>query len=117
MPALIETRGNRRQHERRIADLGCKILRRKLARYVAARTSDVSPGGALLEVITPVPLVHGEELELGVGWDDRGVLRQRDLIVARVVRVEPLHGNTQRIAIAFAKPQAAAASLAGAQAA
>lgn len=102
---------DRRVHPRTPADLGCKVLRPALARYLSARTADVSAGGALIDLQTTTPLQEGEHLDVGVGWTGSGVLRARDLVEAVVVRATPLLNNSQRVAVRFATAQAAAARL------
>ena len=108
MTAAIQ---NRRQHARADATLGCKILRPAVARYLSARTADVSAGGALLEIDTTRPLIEGETVEIGVAWTGSGLLSTRDLVSARVVRTDPLHDNRQQVAVKFARVQAPAAAV------
>ncbi|MEM1184179.1 MAG: PilZ domain-containing protein [Planctomycetota bacterium] len=106
MTAAIQ---NRRSHARADTTLGCKILRPAVARYLSARTADVSAGGALLEIDTTRPLIEGEDIEIGVAWSGSGLLSTRDLVTARVVRTRPLHENRQEVAVRFARIQAPAA--------
>ena len=102
---------DRRTHARADALLGCKILRPAVARYLSARTADVSAGGALLEIDTTRPLIEGEDIEIGVAWTGSGLLSTRDLVTARVVRTSPMHDNRQKVAVRFARIQAPAASV------
>lgn len=109
----------RRAAERGSAELGVKILRPAVARYLVGRTEDVSRGGALMRVQTSRPLTPGEDLAVGVVWGSAGesgaVLRRDGLVTATVVRVdEPEHhavgtrgggGWTQRVAVRFARSQ------------
>jgi c-di-GMP-binding flagellar brake protein YcgR len=88
-PAMTAAIQNRRSHARADTTLGCKILRPAVARYLSARTADVSAGGALLDIDTTRPLIEGEEIEIGVAWTGTGLLSTRDLVTARVVRTEP----------------------------
>lgn len=108
---------DRRKYTRHNADLGCKLLRPSLARYLAARTDDISCGGAMMTIETTRPLIEGEQIEIGVSWKPSGLIRTRNLVPATVVRATPLLDNRQRIAVAFEQPQAEAESLAAAMAA
>lgn len=108
---------NRRRHPRYAAGIDCKLIRNAASRYDAARTGDVSAGGAMLEVRTARPIHAGESIEIVVNWADRPVLTSDELIGARVMRAEPLLGQTQRVAICFDRAQDQADALAGAEAA
>lgn len=108
---------NRRLHPRYPVGIDCKLIRRAASKYDAARSADVSAGGAMLEVRTARPMRAGEAIEVAVNWAHRPVLTSDELAPARVVRVEPLHGGTQRVAIRFDRPQDQADALAGAEAA
>ncbi len=110
-------RTNRRLHPRYAVGIDCKLIRKAASRYDAARTGDVSAGGALLEVSTARPIRAGETLEIAVNWAHRPVLTSDELTSARVVRVEPLMSGKQRVAIRFDRPQEQADALAGAEAA
>ncbi len=100
---------DRRAHTRAETTLGCKLLRPAVARYLSARTTDVSAGGAMLEIDTTRPLIEGEDIEVGVAWTGSGLLSTKDLVSARVVRTTPLIGTRQRVAVRFARVQAQAA--------
>jgi len=101
----------RRTHGRADAMLGCKILRPAVARYLSARTVDVSAGGAQLEIDTTRPLIDGEDIEVGVAWTGSGLLSTRDLVTARVVRASEIHDNRQKVAVRFARVQADAGAV------
>ncbi len=102
---------DRRIHHRAPADLACKLLRPAIGRYLAARTADVSAGGALLEVLTSRPVTAGEDIEIGVCWAPAGVLTSRDLAAATVVRAGPVLRGSQLVAVRFAQVQAQAQAL------
>ena len=109
--------GNRRLHDRHDTDLGCKIKRSSVARYIAARTENVSAGGAMLTIDTARPLAEGERIEIGVNWSSGGLLRTGELVSAVVLRATPLLESKQRIAVRFDEAQAKADALAAAAAA
>lgn len=96
---------DRRAHSRSAVALGCKVVARSASRYLTARTTDVSAGGALVEIETTRPLEPGERLDIGVCWSGSGILRTRDLVEATVVRTTPGIGDRQRVAVAFEVPQ------------
>ncbi len=96
---------DRRRHPRTSTELPCKVLRPALARYLSARTTDLSAGGALLDIATTRPLEVGESIAVGIAWHGEGVLRSRDLVDATVVRADALPGSRQRIAVRFADEQ------------
>ena len=101
----MNSEADRRAHPRAAADVGCKVLRANVARYLAARSRDVSRGGALLELRTPSPLAHGESLDIGLAWTGEAMLPRGGAIRARVVRATPLHAGIQRVAVVFENPQ------------
>tara|TARA_Y100000815_G_C13132764_1_gene421234 strand:- start:332 stop:679 length:348 start_codon:yes stop_codon:yes gene_type:complete len=107
----MRTTTNRRAFQRANATLPCKVLRPNAARYLAARTSDVSQGGALIEITTPTALASGERLRVGVAWIDEPILRGNRTIDAEIVRVTPLHDGRQTLAIRFDSPQIEAAAI------
>ncbi|MEM7623240.1 MAG: PilZ domain-containing protein, partial [Planctomycetota bacterium] len=102
---LKGTAGDRRSHPRRAAVLGCKVLIPAASRYLTARTDDVSASGAAVEIETTQPLSAGQSVEIGLCWNNSGVIRSRDLIEATVVRASPAIGDRQRIALRFARIQ------------
>lgn len=99
---------DRRRHDRRAAALGCKVMRAARARFLSAETADVSAGGALIEIRTATPVQLGESLDVAIAWDRGGLVRTRDLVAARAVRVTPLIGQRQRVAVRFEAEQAGA---------
>lgn len=101
----------RRFHERGDAALGCKVLRPAVARFLAARTENVSEGGALLRVRTIRALEEGEGLAVGVSWRGGAALTTKDLVEATIARAGPLVDGEQEIAVRFAQPQSAASPI------
>jgi c-di-GMP-binding flagellar brake protein YcgR len=83
----------------------CKVFRRGTQRYVAARTNDVSAGGASLEVESTRAVVAGERLDVGVAWSRSPIVLEDALVEARVVRVGSFEGGRQFIAVAFDVPE------------
>jgi hypothetical protein len=90
----MTTQQERRRFPRRSIDRGCKVFRIATRQYAAARTCDVSEGGAMLVVEGDFAI--GDRLDLVIAWDWETVLPATALMPARVVRTEP-----GRVAIAF----------------
>ena len=82
----MSTQLERRRFPRRPIDRACKVFRAATKSYAAARTCDVSDGGALLAV--DGEFVVGERVDLVIAWDWETVLPATALMPARVVRVE-----------------------------
>lgn len=111
---MATTTRDRRAHPRHHAELNCKLLRPAFARYITARTTDVGPGGARIDLRTTAPLEAGEVIDIAVAWNRDAVIRSRDLIAARVVRAGPLLSDRQQIAVRFETEQHRAEALADA---
>lgn len=97
MPAARE----RRQHARQVVTRPCTLFRRRTQRFVAARTVDISHGGALVEVESPRPLVEGETIDVGVAWTSSPLITQDSLVEAKVVRVVEQRPGRQTVAVRF----------------
>lgn len=82
----MATQTEKRRFPRRQIDRTCKVFRAATKSYAAARTCDVSEGGALLTV--EGEFVVGERVDLVIAWDWETVLPATALMPARVVRVE-----------------------------
>ena len=106
----MNTGKDRRAHHRQAIERPCKVFRRDTQRYVAARTCDVSAGGAMLEVQSSRPVVAGERIDVGVAWSRSPILLEDALIEARVVRVTRIDANRQTIGIRFDRELAVAAA-------
>jgi hypothetical protein len=96
----------RRRHERRELKRPCKILHSPTFRYMAAHTCDVSPGGAMLELSQHRPLAIGDQVDVLVDWHGHGIVSQRAMLGARVVRLGERDGLRQRVGIRFDREQA-----------
>ncbi len=90
----MATQQERRRFPRRSIDRACKVFRIATKQYAAARTCDVSEGGALLAVEGEFAI--GERVDLVIAWDWETVLPATALMPARVVRAD-----NGRIAVAF----------------
>ena len=95
---------DRREYPRRKAEISCKVYHPATRRFAAARTRDISQGGALLRIDLGRPLNPGEPLELAVSWTQQPVLAMDTVIPARVVRSLPTGDYTQEVAVRFAGP-------------
>lgn len=65
-----------------------------------ARTSDVSIGGALIEIATPRPFNAGESVRVAI-LGDSVVIDPRSMADAVIVRVEQAGPGRQRVAVKF----------------
>lgn len=103
---------DRRSHARLEIARPCKVYLRGAGRYAAARTHDVSVGGALLDVQLDRTLGVGDTLDIGVAWTQSAVLKSEQLVPCRVVRVrDNSDRKTQTIAVTFvSRPVMAAAA-------
>lgn len=99
----------RRRHVRESIARPCKVLEVRTGRYLAAVTSDLSDGGALVELLQPTRCRRGDRLLMAVpargdkadGDSGHGVLLPRDAMVpSTVVRVSGGAGR-RRIAMRF----------------
>ena len=95
---------DRREYPRRRAEIWCKVFHPATRRFVAARTRDISQGGALLRVDMGRPLAPGEQLDVAVSWTQQPVLAMDTMIPARVVRSLPTGDYTQEVAVRFNGP-------------
>ncbi|MEX0775293.1 MAG: PilZ domain-containing protein [Phycisphaeraceae bacterium] len=101
---------DRRKEPRTALSRPVKVRLCDTGRYLTGRTTNLSPGGALLEVDTPSLLVPGQRIALGVAWTDQQTLLHRDeLIDATVLRSLGL-GGRQNVAIYFEQRQQLALS-------
>jgi hypothetical protein len=100
----------RRRFERVPCARPCKVLHPASMRYMAARTLDFSPGGALLELSQHRPLRSGDRVDVMIDWDQRGVVGRETTREAVVVRTGEPEGLRQRVGVAFLAEQAAHAA-------
>lgn len=96
---------NRRAHPRAQAEICCKLRRDARALFTPGRTTNVSPGGAAIELTGPRPASVGERVAIAFEHARCPVTRSAHMITATIVRAEPAFDNTQRIALAFDTPQ------------
>tara|TARA_E500000318_G_C3505877_1_gene190257 strand:- start:118 stop:459 length:342 start_codon:yes stop_codon:yes gene_type:complete len=108
---------DRRRHTRTPTEIACKLIQNAQCRYRTAVTTDISAGGALLDLRTPKPLRAGETLSMSVNWNGRPLMSRDELVTATVVRAGPLLDQSQRVAVEFDEPQQQADALLGADAA
>ena len=103
----------RRLHERLPAEIACKCRRSARTLYAPAKTIDLSPAGAALEITSPRPTQIGDRLALAFNSPDCPILQASKMIGARVVRVDPIdHDHRQRVAVEFDALQVNLATLA-----
>jgi len=100
----IQTRPEQRRFPRTTIEKPCKVFHPASARYLQARTLNVSDAGAMLEILWPCKLKAGEALDAYLPPDGVVIVNESHRIGARVVRVLST-ASTCVAAIKFAKPQ------------
>ena len=75
-------------------------------RYHTARTRNVSPGGALLQLDGPTALRPGERVQLGFADHARTAVLPAAQMIEAVILRSLGHRNQQEIAVRFTMPQA-----------
>jgi c-di-GMP-binding flagellar brake protein YcgR len=74
-------------------------------KYIPGSTHDVSDGGAMLVLDHPRLLTTGQKVQIGIAKDPtRGMLASEDFVEATIVRSLG-HGETQHVAVRYARPQ------------
>ena len=101
---------DRRRHTRWAMVRACKLRRSSTIAFEAARTRDISPGGAKLITMGTKKYAIGDRVELAVTWSDEAVVHQDSMIVGRVVRVTSAESG-QTIALEFEQPMSIHASV------
>lgn len=91
----------RRRHERAAVERPCKLLHAPSLRYLSARTRDLSPGGALLELSRQREIAVGDRVDVLVDWAARGLVNRDAMLRATVVRLGERDGDYQRVGVAF----------------
>lgn len=99
---------DRRQHTRLDLARPVKVYLPQARQYVAGATSNVSVGGAMLDLRSNRPLGIGDYVDVGVQWHSAAVLRAEQLVQSRIVRVQTRTDGSQRLAVAFIARQALA---------
>lgn len=92
---------DRRKHPRQDVVRTCKVLHERFGALLAATTSNVSVGGALLCMERVRPLAAGDRVQVAIDWRGVGVLEQGALMPARVIRVTAMDHHQQAVAIAY----------------
>ncbi len=113
----MQNSADRRQYVRTSTEIACKLLQNAECRYRSALTTDVSEGGALIQLRTPKPMKIGEMMRLSINWNGRPLMSREELVEATVVRAGPMLKQVQQIAVRFDTPQTQAETLLGADAA
>jgi hypothetical protein len=99
------TTPNRRRYQRSDTQLTCKCRRSAKTLFAPARTIDLCPGGAYLEINSPRPTNLGDRLALAFNSPSCPILSASKMIGAKVVRITPIDQHRQRIAVEFDAPQ------------
>jgi hypothetical protein len=77
------------------------MLRVSTQRYESAVTTNVSVGGALMEIAAGREFSAGEELLIAIAWNDAAVVRSNEMIRAEVVRSLRGPSGRQMVALRF----------------
>lgn len=94
---------DRRRHVRLDVERPCKVVIPAARRALCAHTSNVSVTGALLRVDSPRLLNPGETVRLAISWTNAPIVREDQLVFARVVRALGIVGEAQTVAVEFAQ--------------
>lgn len=105
---MFDFEERRRDPRQRLAR-GCKVFYWPTQRYLAAKTCDVSAGGALLRIDCARPLAEDEQLDVIVPPGEAGFALSRDQRRARVVRSRTGRDGEQLVAVEFERDVAMAA--------
>jgi hypothetical protein len=89
---------------------GAKVYSPLTRRYYAARTIDMSRGGAMVSITSPRTLIAGDKLDIAIAWDDRCLIPQATMVKAEVARVVGRIGEHQAVGIRFTDEIALAAA-------
>jgi hypothetical protein len=81
-----------------------KVFLPGAARFAAARTCNLSRGGALLTVESTRPLAPGDPIEVGVFSARAPVLAAACMLRGRVTRAELFEADRQLVAVRFDAP-------------
>ncbi len=74
-------------------------------KYIPGTTDNVSDGGAMLKLDHPKLLTTGQKVQIGIVSNPaRGMLLAEDFVEATIVRSLG-HGETQHVAVRYARPQ------------
>lgn len=97
---------DRRRFPRAEAEIACKLRRDARALFTPGRTTNVSSGGAALELAGPRRAEVGERVAVAFEHAACPVTRSAQMVTGTVVRAGPSLNGVQRIALAFDTPQA-----------
>lgn len=97
---------DRRRFPRAGAEIACKVRRDARAVFAPGRTTNLSCGGAAIELASLRQAVVGERIAVAFEDPARPIARSEHMVTATVVRVDPAPQGLQRIALAFDAPQA-----------
>lgn len=103
---MIEPKdADRRQFKRADAEIACKLRRDARAQFTPGRTTNISHGGAALELTGPRRAEIGERVAVAFEHATCPVTRSVHMITGTIVRADPSHAGVQRVAMAFDTPQ------------
>jgi PilZ domain len=108
MTAMLSTTvdGDRRRHPRQILQRPCKVFDPRGRRYLNAQTSDISGGGALIDLPRLIDLRPGDKVYLGIALKRRDqFLRADEMLESHVVRAVQTVDDHTALAVEFRMPQ------------
>ena len=100
------TTDDRRRWDRTDLVKPAKVFLPAAARFVAARTCNVSRGGALLTVESARPLAPGDPIEVSVYFTRLPVIPSECMLRGTVTRAELFDTDRQLVAVRFDDPLA-----------
>lgn len=103
------TTDERRAHPRRELIRPCKVRLGRSGKYVAGHTVDVSSGGTMLVLDRRSNLSPGDEIEIGIAWDNTGLIRADEMTSGRIVRVAARTDDTEAVGVSLQSQQLSAA--------
>lgn len=100
---FTEPRTDRRREARQAVTRPCKVRHAPTGRYLAAQTRDVSRLGTLLTIDCPREIRPGDQVDVLIAWDDRGLLHEEEARSGTVVRVMQGPGQRQYVGVSLAR--------------
>lgn len=95
----------RRRFPRTDAEIACKLRRDARAVFTPGRTTNISSGGAALELSGPRRAEIGERVAIAFEHAACPVTRSVQMVMGTVVRAGASLNGTQRVALVFDVPQ------------
>lgn len=102
---MSATSSERRREPRLSVNRPVKLQCAMTGRYMQGHVRNVSATGVLVEINHPSMLVQGQQMRLGIAWNDQTVLLQQKYMAPAVVVRSLGLGGRQHVAMAFEQRQ------------